>query len=236
MANLAENYMPYAPTGSVLTVLKKVRSTGSSDVLDNRALTRMGISEGNAGRTLAALQFIGFIDEDGRKTEPLVRLEKAKTDEYPKMLGEIIRDAYSEVFKYLDPATATDVEFLDAFRGYEPAKQRTRMITLFIGLCKEAGIIEGGPPAVQIRKTRPIQKNNVQTPKGDNQDNSEYSPPPANTRQADINVDYAILRAFFEKLPTDQKWTTEKRDKWLKGLTSALDVEIEIVDEVENES
>ena len=84
MASLADNYMRYAHAGAVLTVLRKLREAGLPDLIDNSSITRIGVTKGNAGRTVAALKFIGVIDADGKKTEIHDRLARAKTGEYPE--------------------------------------------------------------------------------------------------------------------------------------------------------
>ena len=125
--------MPYAPVNNVLSVIRRLRDYGLQEVLNLGELERIGIPTGNAPRTLAALRFLRLVDEDGRRTPAFDRLGRAKSEEYTETLAEIIRDAYSEVFGIVDPAQNTEIEIADAFRGFEPSRQRNRMITLFMG-------------------------------------------------------------------------------------------------------
>jgi len=89
--------------------------------------------------------------EEGHRTQTFDRLGRVSTSEYAEVFGEIIKEAYSDVFTIIDPAEATDIEINDAFRYYQPQAQRGRMITLFRGLCQEVGLINGGPPETRKR-------------------------------------------------------------------------------------
>src|SRR5215208_6240642 len=97
------NFYPYAPTGSVLSVIRRYREHGApKNSIDATEITRVGVSEGNAPRTLAALKFLGLI-EDGKLSQKFSMLNKATTEEYPNVLGDIVRDAYSDIFSILNP-------------------------------------------------------------------------------------------------------------------------------------
>lgn len=240
MAELNEKYIPYAGISGVITVLRRLRKGTLPDVLDHQSIQRIGISKGIAGRTLAAIQFLGIIDEMGNKTQTHDRLSKASTNDYPEVLAEALRDAYSEVFKVLDPSSATDVDFHDAFRGFEPAKQRGRMVSLFTGLCQEANIMAGEPTIVQRRTAETLPKaqngSNDKSAKSEQDGKSVDAPPPLSQGQHQVlstpSIPYEMIAVIFKKLPQDGKWSTVDRDLWLKGLEVALAMEIKVVEEV----
>jgi len=110
--------------------------------LTGQMLGALGIPDGNQARTLAALRFVGLIDEEGNSTEQFNRITNAGTEEYPEVLAETVREAYNPIFTMVDPAQDSDVAIYDAFRQYHPEAQRPRMLSLFRGLCEEAGIVE----------------------------------------------------------------------------------------------
>jgi hypothetical protein len=136
---------PYAPLGNVLTVIRRLRERGVPVPVTKDALTVLGIPEGNAPRTLQSLKLLGIVAGDGGLTPAAERLRRASTEEYPETLAEIVREAYAPVFAVVDPAVDTEVRIGDAFRQFDPSTQRGRMVTLFLGLCAEAGISSERP-------------------------------------------------------------------------------------------
>jgi hypothetical protein len=133
---------PYAPVRNVLEVLQNLRDRGLQVPVTIDRLQNLGVPEGNAPRTLQALKFLGIVADDGQLEASAELLHRATTEEYPHLLEEIVRKAYAPVWEVTDPATATEVKIADAFRQYDPAAQRPRMVTLFLGLCVEAGIVQ----------------------------------------------------------------------------------------------
>ena len=224
---------PYAPVHNVLSVIRRLRDRGLPDPLTLEELTRIGIPEGNAPRTLAALRFLNLVNDEGWRTQSLDRLGQASTDEYPEALAEIVREAYAPVFTVVDPAEDSEIALNDAFRHYQPQAQRGRMVTLFLGLCREAGIIPGGPPRrkTKVRKTaterpgpRPV-KQTAQTPIEATAE-AQLAAIPAET-----GVDYRLVSALMQQLPKDGKWTHAKRDKWVEAVSASIDFLTNIVEE-----
>lgn len=143
---------PYAPVATVLEVITRYRDRGLQTPFTADVLTRAGVTEGLAPRTLQSLRLLDLINEQGEPTEEFERLRQAPTDEFPQRLEALIRMVYADVFQFADPSVDNQERVADAFRQYTPAGQRGRMVTLFLGLCQEAGIIEESP--VRRRSTR----------------------------------------------------------------------------------
>lgn len=216
---------PYAPTGSVLSVIRRYREHGAPKTVDLTEITRVGVSEGNAPRTLASLKFLGLLDKD-KPSESFSLLNRATTEEYPNVLADIVRSAYSDIFAILDPAKASEIQITDAFRGYEPAKQRSRMVQLFVGLCQESGIMKGKPVVIEGRKNNPSQSDSTNTAeKKKIQQEQIYQPKIEG---------YWVgkFEQYLEDLPPDNQkvWTKAKRDKWINAVTAMLDYLIEVED------
>ncbi len=241
-----EKFAPYAPSPSVLSVIRRLRERSLPDPLTAQELTRMSISEGLTNRTLRALSFLGLIDEEGHRTPTFERLGKASSNEYPELLGEVIKEAYKEVFTIIDPADATDIEIDNAFRLYEPRAQRGRMITLFRGLCQEAGLMSGEPPQ-SVKRSRMAtpkptsQSNGARRPKSEPKDAEfESVPDEVSTSQASQPVkakpitsteEYVIMQGVLSKLPFAEKaWTQAQRAKWLKAVAANVDMLFELKD------
>lgn len=145
---------PYAPVKNVLDVVHRLRDRGVPIPLTADSLTTIGVPDGNAPRTLQALKFLGLVDGKGQLTESAERLRRANTEEYPTLFAEVIRSAYVPVFQLVDPAQDDEIKVADAFRQYDPAGQREKMVTLFMGLCEEADIVPDSDKRAQ-RPTAP---------------------------------------------------------------------------------
>ena len=131
---------PYAPLRNVLEVIRRLRDKRVPVPLAGEALVALGVPEGNTPRTHHALRFLGLVTDDGYPLPPAENLRRATSDEYPSVLATVVRDAYAPVFAIVDVDIDSDIQITDAFRQYEPAAQRSRMVSLFLGLCAEAGI------------------------------------------------------------------------------------------------
>jgi len=151
MAIEIDSTAPYAPAENVLLVIRRCREKGLLEVFTTQELLRLSVPDGNARRTMRALRFLGLVDDDGRYTPEFTRLCRASTGEYPQILGEILRVAYKDIFVIVDPTDTNLTELHDAFRHCKPQAQRRRMVRLFIGLCREAELMPGGPLESRLR-------------------------------------------------------------------------------------
>lgn len=230
-----EKLAPYAPFGCVIAVIRRFRERGLPETLTMQEITRVGVSEGNASRTLQALKFLKLVDEEGHRTQTFDRLGRVPTSEYAEVFGEIIKEAYRDVFTIVDPAEATDIEINDAFRYYQPQAQRGRMVTLFRGLCQEVGLIAGGPPQTRKRTRavipgKPLLASNsaaLWKPQVASSHNLEIMGT-QNGNSTSIGSEYPLLQGLLQQLPSDKKWTQERRDRWLQAFTANVDLLIDI--------
>ena len=230
--NLEKN-APYAPFGCVINVIRRFRERGLAETLTIREITKAGVSEGNASRTLQALKFLKLVDEEGHRTQTFDRLARVPTNEYAEVFGEIIKDAYKDVFVIVDPTNATDIEINDAFRHYRPPTQRARMIALFRSLCQEAQLIPGGPPETRKRMS------NVTINKSSSHSTTVHKAQVEGLHAIEFNgmsetsitameQEYGLLIGLLHQLPSDKKWTEERRDRWLQAFTANVNLLIDI--------
>jgi hypothetical protein len=150
-----EKSAPYATTTAILELIDRHRNKGLPSPVNADVLARSGISESLIPRTLQALQALDLIDEQGNRTPTLEGLRLAPEAEFRSVLSDWLRSAYADVLQFLDPSTAKESDFRDAFRKYNPIGQQPRMITLFQGLMTAAGMMTAGDRDAQPRRTRP---------------------------------------------------------------------------------
>ena len=172
--------------------------------------------------TFRAFRFLGLVDEGGNRLPEFERLRRASADEYQDTVAEIVRKSYIEVFKIVDPAQDMYEQVHDAFRGFDPANQRQKMVRLFLGLCEEAGIVP--PQPKRHRTSRKTQVDAEQPSVSIPAPRPAPSPtlPPAQLKR------YEVIDAIVAQLPDDGRWSQARRDRWLAAITSAVDLLIEI--------
>lgn len=133
---------PYPPSGKLIDLIERHRSTGLPTPLTTARVARLINSDALAPRTLKALELLDLIDGNGEPTAPFEALTGGSNDEFKERLAETLRAGYADVFQYIDPAQASADELEKQFRNYEPRGQLARMIACFRGLCEYAGIMQ----------------------------------------------------------------------------------------------
>lgn len=135
----------YAPTTAVVNVIERYRDRGLPAPVDADTLVRAGLTtESLAPRTVQSLKLLGLLDDAMQPTAELVALGRVPTDQFKERLAAVLRTAYADVFKFVDPATEDFERIRDQFRPYKPPSLRDRMAALFLGLSEYAQIIPEG--------------------------------------------------------------------------------------------
>jgi hypothetical protein len=226
---------PYAPTKRVISIIEGYRDRGLQTPFTLDVLTRAGITEPLAPRTLRSLKALDLIDDDGQPTAEFQQLRKASSEEYKSRLAAILHAAYANVFQFADPATDPPEKVRDAFRHYEPVGQQPRMVALFVGLCEYAGIISSAPPDApkqRSAKRAAAQRSRTKAP--------ERRPADLDQRQAahealvrpPLQTAHPILTGMMAALPpipadwpnTKATFPSGHRKAWLAALAANLDV------------
>lgn len=205
---------PYAPAATVLGFIKRYRDHGLRPPFDTETLVKTGVTESLAPRTLQALKLLDLVDDEGQPTDRLKDLAQASSDEYQPRLAELVRAAYAAVLAFADPAVDDAKRIEDAFRGYTPRGQRARMVSLFLGLCQEAGIAAPSPsrrPAQPTkRQVAPPRAGSAHAKRAPLATSSDGLPPALSGLLAELPVPGA-------------PWTRQRRDTFLRTLGSVLD-------------
>ena len=228
-------FAPYASANSVLGVIHRFRERGLPDPLTSAALEQVGVKPSMTSFTLRALVFLGLIDEGGNISPAFNRLRQASasTGDYTTVLAEIIRKAYLKAFTVADPSVDGEDNITDAFRIYEPANQRTKMISLFMGLCQEAGIVAAG----SVRKRRPMTPTPSRSQRirpNEDGEHDETLPPAPIPLEGKLHLS---LLGLINDLPKKGvNWTKTDRDRWMTAFTHGLDYAYPTKDELSSRS
>lgn len=236
----------YAPPSAISSVIDRARNGTQPATIDADWLLRIGVQESLGPRTVAALKTLGLIDGDGAPTDMLRGFGTVATDLYPETLQEWLKSVYSDVFQIVpDPSTATLEQVSDAFRGYSPSGQRTRMVTLFIGLCDLAGLLpEDSALRASVRSGRrdgaKAKAARLRKPTGaaaagsgssgaDNiRDRGERRISKGDMLEAlsaqQSGLDPVITGLVRRLPPADSEWPQAKREAWLKAASAMFDV------------
>jgi len=224
---------PYSPSATTLQVINAYRDRGLVAPITEDVLTRAGVSDALAPRTLRALEGLELIDKNGMPTAEFEGLRRAPTEEFKQRLEAIIRSVYAEVFQFTDPAKDEPARIADAFRAYEPSGQRQRMITLFMGLCVAAGVVPENT-APKPRTPSPSAQKRTGWVQSLKKRGASFSGP-AGTRVSGDELfapDGAIpsgLVAILAMLPKNGAgWTAARRKQFMDLFGHALDFSIPI--------
>ena len=151
MPNANTKRRPYAPASSVLAVIARARTRILPDVVNTAFLNVSGVSGQSVSRTKDALHFLGLTDESGAPTDAFRKLSNAPDQEISRYLREVVESAYHEELALIDPGQDDPAKIKGVFQRYDPKSTTTKMVSLFLALCAEAGMEVQDPPATRKR-------------------------------------------------------------------------------------
>jgi len=216
---------PYAPPENVTRILSRVRQSGIRK-LDTAYLGQLGMNEAMAPRSLRALQFLGFIDKTGAPLQTLADYYAATSDEAAcELFAAAIRSSYEVIFRAVNPASDGREKIEQAFRVMAPPGQRNRMVTLFLGLCRQAGLPVLEPPSDRpatkvvnrISRSKPVEKGvPISEPRAANTSIHE----PVRPQPSSNN----LLEKLLDKFPEfDPAWSDDLKSSWFSGFGKLQD-------------
>ena len=222
---------PYAPASAILSLIERHRDKRLPSPIDADVLARSQVSESLVPRTLQALQTLDLIDEGGNPTPVFETLRLAPQAEFQQRLRDWLNAAYADALQFVDPTTADSTSIHDAFRGYNPAGQRDRMVTLFTSLFKAAGVGDQSAPA-SPRKMHGAAKVLVKGGKATVRPQRKASPLPTPRPIPGSSELHPALVGILTSLPAPgTSWTKTQRDLFLKAFGSILDLAYPPVDD-----
>jgi hypothetical protein len=140
MTSTNGKFRPYAAPANVIATIERCRSRNLPPQINNDFLRVVGIPEVVLSRVLQTFKFLGLVYDDLGPSDKLQALVSTTDAQYQEMLDKIVREAYRVEFNMIDPSHDSWAQIVDAFKPCEPRSQINRMATLFLGLCREAGI------------------------------------------------------------------------------------------------
>jgi hypothetical protein len=140
------NKFPYTAPENVMRVVKRIRQVGPPPIVTPEYVKQLGIVEELAKRIVQTLEFLGLVTEDGVPTEVARALHAAPEADWQRVFQGTLLKAYAPIFRVVDPQKASRLQVRDAFRTSVPMGSQERMVTLFLGLCAEAGFQVAEPP------------------------------------------------------------------------------------------
>jgi len=142
-ASKRAGYSTPRDTLKVLSPLASSKLTKGAKVTAS-LLEDVGISSSDSYEVRIAMRHLGWVDDQDCITETYEHLAHTTGAEYRAQLRANVQEKYADILdRRINPTQATLQEMKDAFRDcdYEPANMRSKMVALFKGLCREAGII-----------------------------------------------------------------------------------------------
>src|SRR5436309_11953053 len=91
---------PYAPPSAVIDLITSYRERGLRTPFTLEVLTRAGISESLAPRTLQALRLLDLLDGEGNPTQPFEQAVRAPEEQFREAIRDLLLAAYSDVFSF----------------------------------------------------------------------------------------------------------------------------------------
>lgn len=221
MAVTAANPAPYAPSSAVMDIVSRYRDKGLVTPFTAEVLGRAGVSDSLVPRVLNALITLDLITEDGTPTETLEGLRRAPESEFKSRLAAWVSSVYSDVLSFVNP-TDDEQAIRDAFRAYSPIGQQGRMVSLFLGLCRAAGLRE----EEQARSApRPAARKPATTSTARQTGGVTIKPPTARAAAAAAQAGLPPpIAGLLAKLPPDGgSWTQADRSKFEQAFKAMLD-------------
>lgn len=148
---MAEQSLAYAAKGSILRFFERAKDVSAPDVVDAKLIKTYGIKS-DPYHVISALRFLGLIDEDGQPTDKYPKIQ-ASGAQFAENLEHIVREAYSDLFaKVPVETTATREDVENYVRLHGTPSLASKVATLFIALCQEAGIELSPELASSVRR------------------------------------------------------------------------------------
>lgn len=143
---------PYiSGAGNIAQMIAYLRKNFPATVT-SETVKKFGLAPQNESYIINALQFIGIIDQEGKRTEPGHQVFLLGDDEFPKAFEGLLRSAYSDLFETRgeDAWTMTKPQLTGYFRATDKTSEiiGSRQAGVFIMFRALAGHEQPGEAAI----------------------------------------------------------------------------------------
>lgn len=152
---------PYiSGSGNIARMIAQLRKSFPSTV-SSETVKRLGIAPNNESYVINALQFVGLLDEQGKKTDKAAKVFSLQNDqEFAQGFGKLVQDAYTDLFELhkTEAWALDDADLVTFFRQADQTsetigKRQAGVFKVFAGL---AG--HGEAPTQRSPKRKPSGK------------------------------------------------------------------------------
>lgn len=185
----------------------------------DRSYWGQNLSGSTGTQLMAALRFLGLIDNKGEPTDLLRHFLDTSGDERKRLLRNIALDAFDFIFQGpVDIQKATYSQLEEAFRGsFQLADDVCRKcIKFFIDMANDAGIILSPFITKRTRSRRSTDGQRSVRKNG----RAGYSMPPSTMKVAGASLWQEMLLEKFP--PFDPSWSDDIKISWLKTFNELL--------------
>ncbi|MDO8674344.1 MAG: DUF5343 domain-containing protein [Dehalococcoidia bacterium] len=156
---------PYGPVKGMVEGLQLLQRLSPS-LVDEALLRANKVAPNNEYKVVGALRFLDLIDDEGKPTEKS-RLLKTRGATYMLNLQELVRQAYSDLFKQIALRQATRDQIYNYFvtEARMGGEMAVKAMRFFIELCRLSGFetsaeLQGGraPKSASPRTAQPRAK------------------------------------------------------------------------------
>jgi len=231
MTVTAANPAPYAPSSAILDFITRYRNKGLTTPFTSEVLARAGVTDSLIPRTIQALIGLELMTDEGQPTETLEGLRRAPEPELKSRMAAWISAVYADVLSFVNASDDEDA-VRDAFRAYNPVGQQARMVSLFLGLSRAAGLRADDQTASTPRPS----SRKASTPTTGKTSLIGHRP---TLKQASASLPAGLpapIAGLLTKLPPEQgSWTKAERDKFENAFKALLDFCFIIAERTEQE-